>query len=183
MTDLAQGLDFDAVNTLDRDAFVAALGSTFEHAPWVARDAWAARPFASVDALHAAMLDVVRRAPRGQQVVFLRRHPELAGREAQAGTMTRDSVAEQSSAGLDALSRDEMDELRRLNSRYRERHGFPFIVAVRRHRKAEIFELLRQRTERDTDRELREALAQVGIITRLRVDALLEDKRRPGAAG
>jgi 2-oxo-4-hydroxy-4-carboxy-5-ureidoimidazoline decarboxylase len=182
MTDLAQGLDLDAVNTLDREAFVAALGSTFEHAPWVARDAWAARPFGSVDGLHAAMLDVVRRAPRELQVVFLRQHPELAGREAQAGTMTRDSVAEQASAGLDALSRDEMDDLRRLNARYRARHDFPFIVAVRRHRKAEIFELLRRRTERDTDGELREALVQVGIITRLRIGALLEGTRRPETA-
>ena len=173
MTEAAQALDLDAVNTLDRDAFVAALGSTFEHSPWVAEGAWSVRPFASVDALHAAMLGVVRQAPRATQLAFLCAHPELAGREAQAGTMTRDSVGEQASAGLDALRRDEIEELRALNARYRERHGFPFIVAVRRYRKAEIFAQLRRRLERDSEAEVHEALAQIGAITRLRVEARL----------
>ncbi|MDB5730234.1 MAG: decarboxylase, partial [Variovorax sp.] len=132
MTETAPALDLDAINTLERDTFVAALGSTFEHSPWVAEGAWTARPFASVDALHTAMVEVVRNAPHATQVAFLCAHPELAGKEAQAGTMTDESVGEQASAGLDALSRDEIGELRELNVRYRERHGFPFIVAVRR---------------------------------------------------
>lgn len=171
MSTLAPVLDLDAVNTLDRTAFVAALGGCFEHSPWVAERAFAQRPFASVDALHAAMIDVVRRAPRQTQIDFLRAHPELAGREAQAGTMTDHSVSEQASAGLNALRHDEFVELRRLNARYRDRHGFPFIVAVRRHDKAQIFALLRRRAEADTEAELLEALEQIAAITRLRVDA------------
>jgi 2-oxo-4-hydroxy-4-carboxy-5-ureidoimidazoline decarboxylase len=51
------------------------------------------------------MLDVVKEAPRDERIDFLRAHPELAGKEAEAGTMTHDSVAEQATAGLDALSR------------------------------------------------------------------------------
>ncbi len=168
---LAPGLDLDAVNALGRSDFVAALGSTFEHSPWVAEGAWAARPFESLDALHGAMIGVVRSAPRATQIAFLRGHPELAGKEAEAGTMTTESVGEQASAGLNALSREEVGELRQLNARYQERHGFPFIVAVRRYTKAEIFEQLRTRWARDTDSELNEALAQIGTITRLRVQA------------
>lgn len=164
-------IDLPAVNTMDRAQFVAAFGGSFEHSPWVAERAWDARPFASVEALHAAMLAVVRRAPRPAQIDFLRAHPELAGREAEAGTMTDHSVAEQASAGLDALSRAELGELRTLNARYRERHGFPFIVAVRRHSKAQIFELLRRRAQADTEAELLEALEQIAAITRLRVQA------------
>jgi 2-oxo-4-hydroxy-4-carboxy-5-ureidoimidazoline decarboxylase len=137
----------------------------------VAEGAWAARPFASLDALHAAMVGVVRGAARDTQVAFLCGHPELAGKEAQAGTMTRESVGEQASAGLNALSQGEMGELRELNARYRARHGFPFIVAVRRHSKTEIFNLLRSRLARDNDLELNEALAQIAYITRLRVEA------------
>jgi len=95
MTEAIFALDLDAVNAMDSGDFVAALGSTFEHAPWVAEGAWASRPFASLDALHAAMMDVVRGAPRGTQVAFLCGHPELAGQEAQAGTMTSESVGEQ----------------------------------------------------------------------------------------
>lgn len=165
--------DLAAVNAMDRDAFVAALGSTFEHSPWVAEGAWSARPFRSVDALHAAMLDVVRGLPRAAQVAFLCAHPELAGKEAEAGTMTADSEAEQASAGLDALAPGEIAELRRLNARYRERHGFPFVIAVRQHGKAEIFEQLRRRTERDGAAELHEAMLQIAAITRLRVARLV----------
>lgn len=168
---LARGLGLNAVNALDQDDFVAAFGGIFEHSPWVAKSAWAARPFASMAALHGAMMGVVRSAPRATQIAFLRGHPELAGKEAEAGTMTTESVGEQASAGLNALSKGEIGELRRLNARYLERHGFPFIVAVRRYGKAEIFDQLRARIARDSDTELNEALAQIATITRLRVQA------------
>ncbi len=171
MTEATLVLDLDAVNAMEQSDFVAALGSTFEQSPWVAEGAWAARPFASHDALHAAMIGVVRGQPRSTQVAFLCGHPELAGKEAQAGTMTRESVGEQASAGLNALSKGEIGELRELNARYRARHGFPFIVVVRRHSKAEIFGQLRSRLARDSEAELNEALAQIAAITRLRVEA------------
>ena len=173
MTDTTQALDLDAVNTLQQDDFVAAFGSTFEHSPWVAQGAWATRPFATVDDLHGAMIGVVRTAPRDTQIAFLCGHPELAGKEAEAGTMTTESVGEQASAGLNALSKSEVGELRQLNQRYLDRHSFPFIIAVRRYSKNEIFDQLRTRIERDSDTELSEALSQIGTITRLRVQAKL----------
>ena len=166
-------LDLAEVNAMDRDQFVAALGLAFEHSPWVAESAWAAQPFDSVDGLHAAMFDVVRRAPKATQVAFLCAHPELAGREAQASALTDDSQREQASAGLDAMSRDEMAEMARLNADYRQRHGFPFIIAVRRHTKAQIFDEMLRRIGQDTGLEFAEALAQIGYITRLRVRALV----------
>ena len=173
MTETTLALDLNTVNALPQEDFVAAFGSTFEHSPWVAEGAWAARPFANIDALHGAMIGVVKNAPRDTQIAFLCGHPELAGKEAEAGTMTTESVGEQASAGLNALSRDKVDELRQLNQRYLDRHGFPFIIAVRRYSKREIFEQLRTRIERDSDTELNEALAQIGTITRLRVQAKL----------
>ena len=162
-----------ALNAMDQQEFVAAVGATFEHSPWVAEQAWAQRPFASADALHAAMLGVVRHAPQAVQIGFLCAHPELAGREARAGTMTLDSVHEQRSAGLDALSADEMAEMKRLNAEYRRRHGFPFIIAVRRHTKEQIFAELRRRVAQPSGSEFAEALQQIGFITRLRLRALL----------
>lgn len=166
-------LDLPTLNTMTREAFVAAIGSTFEHSPWIAEQAWDARPFDSVEALHAAMLGVVRRAPQAVQLGFLCAHPELAGREAQAGTMTDDSTCEQRSAGLDALTRDELLEMKRLNGAYRQRHGFPFIIAARRHTKAQIFAELRRRAVADTPAEFVEAVEQIGFITRLRLRSLV----------
>ena len=166
-------LAFAQVATMDGAAFGRAFGDLFEHSPWVAEAAWNARPFADPAALHAAMMGAVRAAPRAQQIAFLNLHPELAGREAQAGTMTGHSTFEQHGAGLNALSRDELLELQRLNAAYRTRHGFPFIVKVLGHTKAGIFEALRTRTERDTPTEIEAALEQVARITRRRLDALL----------
>jgi len=157
---------------MSREQFVASLGATFEHSPWVAEGAWAARPFASVDALHAAMIGVVRGAPQAVQASFLCAHPELAGREAQA-RMTDHSQHEQASAGLDAMTREEMVEMARLNAEYRQRHGFPFIIAARRHTKAQIFDAMRSRARGDTGAEFVEAMEQITYITRARLRALV----------
>jgi 2-oxo-4-hydroxy-4-carboxy-5-ureidoimidazoline decarboxylase len=163
------------LNAMDRDAFVAVLGPTFENAPWVAATAWTSRPFASVTALHGAMLDVVRKATAEDRLTFFNGHPELAGREAQAGTMTIESVGEQKSAGLNALTLAELDEMKKLNRAYRERHGFPFIIAVRANTKQQIFQSMRDRVAHATDAERDTALEQIGLITRGRIEALVKE--------
>ena len=160
------------LSRLPQDAFVARLDGIFEHSPWIAERAWSAGPFASIDALHAAMCLVVDTADATEQLALICAHPELAGKEAEAGTMTNDSVSEQASAGLDALTRDEMLRMRELNARYRARHGFPFIIAVRRHTKASIFSEFSRRLDNDSETELQECLAQIFVITRLRLHAL-----------
>ena len=60
-----------------------------------------------------------------------------------------------------------------LNTLYVERHGFPFIIAVRDHDRAGILRAFERRLENDRATELAEALAQVERIARLRLDALL----------
>jgi len=155
--------------------FVAMLGGVFENSPWVAEQAFAGRPFADIAALHAAMVGVVRGAPREAQLGLLNAHPELAGKEAQTGTLTADSTAEQRSAGLNALTRAEMERVGRLNRAYRDRFGFPFIIAVRRHTKEGILVEFERRIRNDAQTELQECLEQVFIITRLRLDALVAD--------
>src|SRR5215510_13487786 len=57
-------LTLEQINAMTAKAFRDALGGVFEHSPWVAERAAGARPFASVAALHAAMVDAVRRASR-----------------------------------------------------------------------------------------------------------------------
>jgi len=161
------------VNAMPAAEFRAAFGGVFEHSPWVAERAFAARPFASVDALHAAMADAVKGAGDEAKLALLRAHPELAGREAQAGTMTGDSTFEQGGAGLTALSREEMARISDLNRRYREKFGFPFIIAVRQNTKAGIFSEFERRLAHERDAELGAALGQVFVITRLRLDGLV----------
>ncbi|OUL98385.1 2-oxo-4-hydroxy-4-carboxy-5-ureidoimidazoline decarboxylase [Variovorax sp. JS1663] len=166
-------LDLRALNAMDRAAFTAALGETFEHSPWVAEAAWAARPFDSVQALHDAMMAVVLDCGRSRQIEFLRGHPELSAGAVRAGALTADSMDEQKGAGLGALSGSEEESLARLNKAYRARHGFPFIACARHYTKAGILAELASRTAREPGQDLAEALRQIGFITRARLERRL----------
>jgi 2-oxo-4-hydroxy-4-carboxy-5-ureidoimidazoline decarboxylase len=166
--------DMAAINGLDRVAFVQKFGGIFENSPWVAEQAWDKRPFANVDAMHAAMVEVAKFAPASRQLALLQSHPDLAGKEAQAGAMTASSVTEQASAGLNALSKDEMTQISDLNVAYKRKFGFPFIIAVRMHTKEGIFFEFRHRLQNDTVTEYANDLQNVYAITRLRLAKLLE---------
>ena len=163
------------LNQMDRAAFVATLGGIFEHSPWVAERAIDARPFASVDALHDAMLAAVRGAPANLRLALLRAHPELAGKAAVRGELTVDSTKEQSGAGLDRCSPEEFARLTALNDAYNAKFGFPFILAVKGYDRGGILREFARRVEHDRDAEHDEALAQIARITRFRLDVLFEE--------
>ena len=172
MSAMLPALTLAALNRMDRDNFVGTLGGIFEHSPWVAEAAWPGVPFSSVAALHAAMVAGVRSTSPEQQLDLIGAHPDLAGRAARSGDMTVNSVAEQTSAGLLSLSDDEYDRLLRLNTDYRERFGFPFIIAVRRHDKASLLAAFETRLGNSRAVEIETALGEIFAITRLRLDAL-----------
>ncbi|HLI26325.1 MAG TPA: 2-oxo-4-hydroxy-4-carboxy-5-ureidoimidazoline decarboxylase [Chloroflexota bacterium] len=162
------------LNALDQAGFVAALGWVFEGSPWVAERAWAARPFASRDALHAALVAVVQAARPEEQLALIRAHPDLGTRLGRA-TLSAASVAEQAGAGLDRLSDAEFARFQDLNARYRERFGFPFIIAVRHHTRASILAAFEARLQHDAATERATALAEIAEIARLRLaDAVAE---------
>jgi len=161
------------LSALSEEAFAERLAGVFEHSPWLAARAWSARPFADVDALHAALLAALAAADADAQLALIRAHPELAGKEAAAGALTAESRGEQRGAGLDQCSPEELERLRRLNAAYRERHGFPFIVAVRGLGRAQIIDTLTRRLANPTDAERATALREIGKIARFRLDALL----------
>jgi len=81
-------LDLVIINRLDKAAFVQMLGDVFEHTRWIAERAYERRPFESVDALSEAMVQVVKESRRHEQFTLLRAHPQPAGKEAHACTLT-----------------------------------------------------------------------------------------------
>jgi len=131
-------LSMSQLDRFDREAFVAALGGIFENSSWVAEATWQSRPFGTLDALHRAMVSVMRAAGRDAQLALIRAHPELAGVAARRGDITESSRLEQGSAGLDAASAEELARLRDLNEKYRAKFGFPFVIAVRGRTRSEI---------------------------------------------
>ena len=162
------------LNDLDRAGFTRLLGEVFEHSLWVAERTWARRPFASIDALHAAMLAAVRAAGTDAQLGLIRAHPELAGHEAAEGTLTADSTSEQSRLGFTALSRAEIERVERANRAYREKFGFPCIVALRLHAtRASVIAEMEGRAGNGRTAEIAAALEQIGHITRGRLDKLV----------
>jgi 2-oxo-4-hydroxy-4-carboxy-5-ureidoimidazoline decarboxylase len=159
----------DALNAASRQEFTAVLGGIYEHAPWVAEAAFAARPFASLADLHAAMSRVVRAASEERRLALVKGHPDLAGKAARAGTLTVESAAEQASAGLDRFNDAEYAAFHRLNDAYKARFGFPFIVCARRHGKESILREFERRLANPPPAELGAALDEVARIAALRL--------------
>jgi 2-oxo-4-hydroxy-4-carboxy-5-ureidoimidazoline decarboxylase len=170
-------VDLDTLNTQGIDAFTALLGGIFEHSSWVARMAYAGRPFASVAALHATMVSVVTNSGRERQLALLRAHPELA----RPGPLTASSLAEQGGMGLDRLAADEAAAFDALNTAYRARFGFPFIIAVRGQRdRTAILAALSSRVQHSPEQEMATALAEVAKIARFRLDDLIVPRTDAG---
>jgi OHCU decarboxylase len=161
----------------DRQAFVARFGGVFEHSPWVAERAWEARPFASADALHGEMMRVVSKASAAERLALVRAHPELAGREAKAGELTAESFGEQGRLGFTSLQKEEFLRIAEANRRYREKFGFPCVVALRLHAtRSSVVAEMERRLGNNAETELAAALEQIGHITRGRLDRLLGEK-------
>jgi 2-oxo-4-hydroxy-4-carboxy-5-ureidoimidazoline decarboxylase len=165
----------EQLNKIDQAQFVAALGDIFEHSPWVAERMASKRPFKDVRALLAAMTAAVNAATADEKLTLLRAHPDLAGKAARAGKLTRDSTAEQASAGLDQLSEREYESFQGFNANYQKKFGIPFIVCVRRHTKDSILKQFARRIGNTRDAEVATALKEVFRIAALRLDQRIAD--------
>ena len=138
----------------------------FEHSPWLEARA-DARP--SSGDRHADLMAVMYEATADEQLALIRAHPELAGKAAIDRTLTQASAAEQASAGLDQLTPEEYERFHALNTAYRDRFGFPFIICVRLTDKEGILAAMERRLGNERDEEIATALAQIGEIVRLRL--------------
>ena len=163
-------------SAMDRSSFVAKFGGIYEHSPWVAEAAHALElgpAHDSATGLANAMARAFRCASDDARMAVLRAHPDLAGKLAAAKRLTAESTSEQASAGLDALTDEERDSFQRLNTTYVEKHGFPFIIAVRDNTKASILEAFQTRIDNDTATEFATACRQVERIAELRLKEIL----------
>jgi OHCU decarboxylase len=150
-------------------AWLARFGAVFEHSPWVAEAAWREQPYANADELHRAMMQAVEDASPEKKLALVRAHPELAGGE----NLTVDSSSEQGRLGFNRLSRDELERMNGLNRRYREKFGFPCIVALRLHANREsVMREMERRLGNNAATELANALEQIGHISRGRLEKL-----------
>ncbi|KAL3076101.1 hypothetical protein niasHT_034165 [Heterodera trifolii] len=155
-------MKIEELNGLNAENFVSKLGKIFENSAWVVQEAYGERPFETVDQLFNAMECVLMNAGREKQLKLIRAHPDLAGNEMFSGNLTQHSTSEQANAGLSALTAQQLAEFNSLNSAYKSRFNFPFIIALR---------------DQKEEQEINEALSQIGRIARHRLDTLMMESK------
>ena len=170
----------EQLNASDCAACVGALGHLFEHSPWVAEETWPRRPFRDATHLHAELCAAMHTASRERQLALIRAHPDLAGRLARERRLTAESTREQASAGLNALTDEELARFQSLNAAYRERFGFPFIICARLNAKDAILSAMKARLGHLPDEEFKTALREIEKIAWLRLRDLLQSSLNHG---
>ena len=168
-------LTLEQLNAASPDAFTRLLDGTYEHSPWIAAEAAAKRPFATLAALKWALVEVVRDAGRERQLALVRAHPELAGKAMVSKTLTAESTNEQGKAGLADCTPEEFDKLQRLNAAYNTKFGFPFMLAVRGPRgtglhRHEIIATFERRLANHPEFEFQEALRNIHRVAEIRLN-------------
>jgi len=171
------------LNACGKDDFVGALANIFEHSPWIAEQAAAARPFAGVTQLFDAMKAAVDRAAPELRLALIKAHPDLADKSQRAAGLTAESNVEQNSVGLDRLSDAEYEAFERVNNAYRAKFGFPYIVCVRRHTKDSILRDFEKRLPNDARTETQTSVEEICRIAALRLDQLVASDDRLSVHG
>jgi len=196
----------DQVNHLSKEEFVKRFGLLFEGPSWIAEAAYDERPFESIYDLRRAFQNAMFDAPPERQLELIRAYPNLGRlverdraesefgispeeydslRDASVGrVLGTQSLRDQSSAGLDRLSPQEYEDFQRLNESYKDKFGFPLVIAVREHTKETILTNGRARLENPPAQERATALVEIAKITNLRLQDLVEKPvEEPAAAG
>jgi len=157
------------INEMGRNAFIKVFAGVFEDSPWVAQAAWQCAPFDSAPTLVETLFSTVRNADRETQLKLLRAHPELGAQK----PLTGYSANEQARAGLQQEHDAQVALLADLNRRYRQKFGFPFILAVKGLTPDKIMENFHARLDNAPEDEFNECLTQVFRIAAFRLEDLL----------
>lgn len=158
------------LNQMSQKDFVEVLGAVFEHTSAIAHQAWNYRPFADVLDLHQKMVEVVNTMSQNDKLTLIQAHPDLGSK----AKMAEASVKEQALVGLDRLTPEAYDRFQSLNQAYKDKFGFPFIIAVKNHTPSEILAAFEHRLENTLDAEMAQAIAEIAQIAKFRLLDLVE---------
>lgn len=168
-------------NEMTEEKFVRLYGSIFEHSEWIASRAFQLEigpAHNCLEGIYNLLCRAFRAASDGDRMKVITSHPDLAGKLAAARRLTSASAREQASAGLDALTDKEKTIFQKLNRRYRNRFGFPFIIAVRDHTRKSILDSFWKRVENKRDDEINEACRQIERIAWYRLVDMFKEKSK-----
>ncbi len=168
-------LQLEQLNKASTAEALQLLDGLYEHSPWIAEGALKMRPFASWAHLKHGMAQVLSDAGREAQIGLIRAHPELAGKAMVRKELTAESTNEQTKAGLTECTAEEFEKIHALNAAYKEKFGWPFILAVRGPRgvglnKHQIIASFERRLQGHPDFELAECLRNIHRIVEIRLN-------------
>ncbi|MEJ9149598.1 factor-independent urate hydroxylase [Bacillus smithii] len=159
------------LNEMSASEFIHLLGGVFENSSWVAERAEPNRPYSSFQSLYNKMVEIVETASDNEQLKLIQMHPHL-------GTnvkITDFSQEEQKHAGLNELTKDEQNHLILLNQKYKDKFGFPFVMAVRGKIKQEIFRTIKERLQNNHQTEFKQALEEIKKIAMFRLQEIFRE--------
>ncbi len=162
---------------MTQNEFVEYFGGVYEHSPWIPRYAWHQglnEQHNTPSGLSEIMMEVVANADHIKILALINAHPDLAGKAAIDGELTEESTSEQSGAGIDQCNAEEFEKFQYYNNAYKEKFGFPFIMAVKGSNRHQIIDAFEVRIENDEETELKQALAEINKIAQFRLEALAE---------
>jgi 2-oxo-4-hydroxy-4-carboxy-5-ureidoimidazoline decarboxylase len=174
-------LTISQINQLEQKDFVRVVGPVFEHSPWIAEITFAKKPFADLEQLRDALCETVKNSGEEKQLALIRAHPDLVGKMALAGQLTRESTNEQASAGLNQLSTEEIGLFQNQNTAYKSKFDFPFVICARLNKKEAILKGFESRLKNSHEREIKTALEEIFKIAELRLRDLIGESQ--GLAG
>jgi 2-oxo-4-hydroxy-4-carboxy--5-ureidoimidazoline (OHCU) decarboxylase len=142
--DVATKLSVKELLVQPPDAIVSQLGGIYEHSPWVAE-------------------------------TFVQQYSkkEISTVTELATQLTVESQQEQSRAGLQSMQGDELQKFKDMNASYKQKYGFPFILAVRNASKHTVLSALEGRLPHSVEQELVIAMEQVNKIAWMRLLSML----------
>jgi len=146
----------------------------YEKSDWIIEDTYyRCKSFDNSNNFKDELIKTVDLSNSSLKLALLKAHPELTGKISM-GELTRESLNEQNSAGLNRCSFEEFNELHELNKTYNEKFEFPFIIAVTGLNVIKILYNFRLRVLNDYETEFSEALLQVHKIAEIRINQIIK---------
>ena len=159
----------EEVNQLSEHEFIGTFGNVFEKTNWIANKAYNSKPYKDFDEFRSTIMKIYENSSKQDCLKIFNAHPELAVEK----KLTEDSHKEQRSVNLNRCNNEEFNEFKNLNIEYRNKFGFPFIIAVKGKNKNEILNNFRKRIKNEINLEFNEAKEQVKKIANFRLNEII----------
>ena len=128
------------------------------------------KPFKNKQTLFYTAIAIFNNATKKRALKILRAHPDLAVKQ----KLTKESTREQKNAKLNECILKEFNEFQHLNKEYKQKFGFPFIIAVKGKTKKIILDSFKKKVNNSISKEFITAKKQVEKIANFRLKDLVK---------